>query len=160
VIRRRVESPVPFHSEKRFLPYRPDQMFQLVADVGRYPEFLPWCVGARIRERREDRIVADLAVGFMGIRESFTSVVGTDAKRMLITMQSDQRPFQRLDGRWQFGVDPSETGCAIDFQLDFEFRSRLLGAVIGGVFGEAVRHMVGAFEARAAVLYGGSLSAP
>ena len=135
-------------------------MFDLVADVARYPEFLPWCVGARIRERQADRIVADLAVGFMGIQETFTSIVGIDRERMLVTMQSDRRPFERLDGRWQFGVDSSETGCVIDFQVDFEFRSRLLGAMMGGVFGEAVRHMVGAFEQRAAALYGGSISAP
>ena len=135
-------------------------MFELVADVARYPEFLPWCVGARIRERQTNRIVADLAVGFMGIQETFTSVVGIDRERMLVTMQSDRRPFERLDGRWQFGVDSSETSCVIDFRVEFEFRSRLLGAMMGGVFGEAVRHMVGAFEQRAAALYGGSLSAP
>ncbi|MGE4221207.1 MAG: type II toxin-antitoxin system RatA family toxin [Alphaproteobacteria bacterium] len=151
---------MPSYSETRFLPYRPEQMFDLVADVERYPEFLPWCVGARIRERHADRVIADLAVGFMGIRETFTSTVGIDRDRMLITMQSDRRPFERLDGRWQFGVDSSETGCVIDFNVDFEFRSRLLGAMMGGVFGDAVRHMVGAFEQRAAVLYGGSVSAP
>ena len=151
---------MPSHTEKRFLPYRPDQMFRLVADVDQYPQFLPWCAGARIRERRADRIVADLSVGFMGIRESFTSVVGIDHEHMVISMTSDQRPFQSLDGRWQFSVDSSETGCMVDFRLDFEFRSRLLEAVMGGVFGDAVRHMVGAFETRAAERYGGSLSVP
>lgn len=151
---------VPQHKERRILPYRPEQMFRLVADVERYPEFLPWCVGARIRERRGNRILADLAVGFMGIRESFSSTVDIDDQSCAIRMHSDQRPFHHLDGRWKFSVDASENGCEVDFSVNFEFRSRLLGAMMSRVFGEAVRHMVAAFERRAAEIYGGVVTAP
>ena len=145
------------HAERRRLPYTAEQLFDLVADVERYPEFLPWCVGARIRERKSNEIVADLIIGYRMIRERFTSRVVLDrAKR--IDVAYSEGPFRYLNNHWVF--EPAslptggEGGCRIDFFVDFEFRSRVLQKLIGVLFNEAVRRMVAAFEARARQLYG------
>lgn len=143
---------MPTHSEQRMLPYTAEQLFALVADVERYPEFLPWCIGAHICERRPDRIVAELVIGFRLLRERFVSRVTLDPPRR-IDVTYEQGPFAYLNSHWIF--TPIEGGCRIDFFVDFEFRSRLLQRVMGVVFGEAVRRMVGAFEKRARDLYGG-----
>ena len=142
---------MPTHTEQRVLPYTPEQMYALVADVERYPEFLPWCIGARIRERRPDMIVADLIIGFRMIRERFTSRVALHPPRRLDVTYTDG-PFRYLDNHWEFVPVPG--GCRIEFFVDFEFRSRMLQKVIGLFFGEAVRRMVAAFEGRARQLYG------
>jgi coenzyme Q-binding protein COQ10 len=128
---------VPTHAEKRVLPYGPRQLFDLVADVERYPDFLPWCVAARIRRREGNLVVADLVIGFKMFRERFTYEEG---------------PFKYLNNHWVFEDHPQ--GCAIDFYVDFEFRSRLLQRLIEPLFSEAVRRMVAAFETRAGKLYG------
>ncbi len=143
---------MPTHAEQRVLPYTPEQMYALVADVERYPEFLPWCVGARIRERRPDLIVADLIIGFRMFREQFTSRVALDPPRPIDVAYTDG-PFRYLNNHWGFA--PAPGGCRLDFFVDFEFKSRLLQKIIEGLFGEAVRRMVAAFEARARQLYGG-----
>lgn len=140
------------HAEKRVLPYRPDQLFDLVAGVEHYPEFLPWCLGARIRSRRDNVIIADLIIGFKGIRESFTSRVTLDTAAMRIYVAYLDGPFRYLNNHWIFNEMP-DGSCEIDFCVDFEFRSRILQRVIGVLFNEAVRRMVSAFEARAAALY-------
>lgn len=133
--------------------HRPDQLFDLVADVERYPEFLPWCIAARIRSRTETLLVADLIIGFKGIRESFTSKVTLDRDDLLIQVEYEDGPFKYLNNHWKF--EETEGGsCLIDFHVDFEFKSRLLQKVIEILFGEAVRRMVGAFERRADDLYG------
>ncbi len=142
---------MPSHAERKFVPYRPDQMFELVADVAKYPQFLPWCVGARVRSRSESEQVADLIIGFGPFRESFTSRVGM-TRPGLITVRYENGPFKFLENRWRF--EPAADGCEIDFYVDFEFRSRVLQAAIGTVFGEAVHRMVAAFIKRADVLYG------
>ena len=142
---------MPTHAEKRVLPYTPEQLYALVADVERYPEFLPWCVGARIRERRQDLVVADLIIGFRMFRERFTSRVALDPPRRIDVAYTDG-PFRYLNNHWIFGRVPG--GCEIDFFVDFEFKSRLLQKVIEVLFGEAVRRMVAAFEHRAEQLYG------
>ncbi len=142
---------MPTHAEERLLPYTPEQLFALVADVERYPEFLPWCVGARIRERREDLIIADLIIGFRMFRERFTSRVALNPPRR-IDVTYAEGPFRYLDNHWNFA--PAPGGCRVDFFVDFEFRSRLLQRVIEVLFGEAVRRMVAAFEKRAGDLYG------
>ncbi len=142
---------MPTHAEQRVLPYTQEQMFALVADVERYPEFLPWCVGARIRERQPDLIVADLIIGFRMFRERFTSRVALDPPRR-IDVTYTEGPFRYLNNHWAFATVPG--GCRIDFFVDFEFKSRLLQKVIELLFGEAVRRMVGAFEGRARQLYG------
>ena len=142
---------MPTHAEQRVLPYTPEQLFALVADVERYPEFLPWCVGARVRERTPELIVADLIIGFRMFRERFTSRVRLDPPRR-IDVAYTEGPFRYLNNHWIF--EPAPGGCRIDFFVDFEFKSRLLQRVIEALFSEAVRRMVAAFERRARQLYG------
>ena len=142
---------MPTHAERHLVPYRPEQLFDLVADVGRYPEFLPWCVGARVRSRTETEAVADLTIGFGPFRESFTSRVALDRPR-LIKVRYENGPFRYLNNQWVFL--PHENGTEVDFFVDFEFRSRLLQKAIGVVFNEAVRRMVGAFLRRARQMHG------
>jgi coenzyme Q-binding protein COQ10 len=142
---------VPTHAEERVLPYTPEQLFDLVADVERYPEFLPWCVGARIKEYRPDLIVADLIIGFRMFRERFTSRVSLDPPRH-IDVAYAEGPFRYLNNHWTFA--PVAGGCRVGFFVDFEFKSRLLQRLIDVLFSEAVRRMVGAFEKRARDLYG------
>lgn len=143
---------MPTHAEQRLLPYTPEQLFDLVADVERYPEFLPWCLGARVRERGATTITADLLIGFKMVRERFTSRVVLDRPRR-IDVSYTEGPFRYLNNHWNFVAQP-DGGCLIDFYVDFEFRSRMLQKIIGLLFNEAVRRMVGAFEARARHLYG------
>jgi coenzyme Q-binding protein COQ10 len=140
------------HAEQRVLPYTREQLFDLVADVERYPEFLPWCLGARIREPHQDVIVADLLIGFRMVRERFTSKV-TLSRPDRIDVAYTDGPFRYLNNHWIF--EPVGDGsCRIDFFVDFEFRSRMLQKLIGVLFNEAVRRMVAAFEGRARQLYG------
>jgi coenzyme Q-binding protein COQ10 len=142
---------MPTHAERQLVPYSPEQLFDLVADVARYPEFLPWCVGARIRSRSEAEIVADLTIGFGPFRESFTSRVALDRPRR-VGVRYERGPFRYLNNTWEFMPHPD--GTEVAFFVDFEFRSRLLQAAIGVVFNEAVRRMVNAFRKRARQVYG------
>jgi coenzyme Q-binding protein COQ10 len=142
---------MPTYAEKRLLPYTPEQMYALVADIERYPEFLPWCVAARIRERRADFICAALVIGFRLFRERFTSNVKLDPPGR-IDVTYAEGPFRYLNNHWSFERVPG--GCRVDFFVDFEFKSRLLQKAIELLFGEAVRRMVAAFESRARQLYG------
>ena len=144
---------MPTHAEKRHMPYSSEQMFALVADVERYPEFLPWCVGARIRRIVGDTLFADLVIGFKMIRESYTSKVVLDRPGLRIDVTYTEGPFHYLDNHWVF-VPAEDGGTNVDFFVDFEFRSRFLQVVIGALFNEAVRLMVHSFEKRAAQLYG------
>ena len=147
---------MPRHSETRLVPYRPEQMFDLVADVGRYPEFLPWCAAARIRSRAEAELVADLTIGFGPFRESFTSRVALD-RPGLVGVRYENGPFRYLTNQWRFEPAPHGSdgqGCRVHFHVDFEFRSRLLQVAIGAVFHEAVRRMVAAFLTRARTIHG------
>jgi coenzyme Q-binding protein COQ10 len=143
---------MPTHAERRRLPYTAEQLFALVADVERYPEFLPWCLGARIRERNATTITADLLIGFKMVRERFTSKIVLDPPRG-IDVSYSEGPFRYLDNHWTFEPQ-ADGGCIIDFYVDFEFRSRMLQKIIGLLFNEAVRRMVAAFETRARQLYG------
>jgi coenzyme Q-binding protein COQ10 len=142
---------MPTHTEHRVLRYTPEQMYALVADIERYPEFLPWCVAARIRERRADFVSADLVIGFKMFRERFTSNVKLDPPGR-IDVTYVEGPFRYLNNSWMFERVPG--GCRIDFFVDFEFKSRVLQKVIEVLFSEAVRRMVAAFEGRARQLYG------
>jgi coenzyme Q-binding protein COQ10 len=143
---------MPTHAEQRILPYTPEQLFDLVADVERYPEFLPWCVGARVRERKQNVIVADLLIGYRVVRERFTSRIVLDRPRR-IDVSYSEGPFRYLNNHWLFEPEPGG-GCTLDFYVDFEFRSRMLQKIIELLFNEAVRRMVSAFETRARRLYG------
>ncbi|MBM3488331.1 MAG: type II toxin-antitoxin system RatA family toxin [Alphaproteobacteria bacterium] len=142
---------MPSHAETRVLPYAPEAMYDLVADIDRYPEFLPWCTGVRIFRRDGNVVFADLMVGFKMVRETFTSKV-TLSRSERIDVEYLRGPFRHLKNHWVFRPHPS--GCEIDFYIDFDFRSRVLQALIGALFHEAVRRMVTAFEARARDLYG------
>ncbi|MGK7866866.1 type II toxin-antitoxin system RatA family toxin [Falsiroseomonas sp. E2-1-a20] len=141
---------MPTHAEKRVLPYSDEQLFDMVADVRRYPEFLPWCVGARIVSRTEGELIADLTIGFKMFRETFRSQVTLERPHH-VHVRYLTGPFRYLNNHWRFR--PVANGTEVDFFVDFEFKSRLLQAVIGTVFNEAVRLMVRSFERRAANLY-------
>lgn len=144
---------MPTHAEKRPLPYTADQLFDLVADVEKYPEFLPWCVGARIRKRDGDVFFADLVIGFKMIRERYTSKVTLDRDAKRIDVVYTEGPFQYLNNHWAF-IPNADGTTTIDFFVDFEFKSKILQKVIGTLFNEAVKLMVGAFEKRANQLHG------
>ena len=143
---------MPTHAEKRILPYTKEQLFDLVAQVERYPEFLPWCLGCRVKSRTDEQIVADMIIGFKVFREGFTSRVNLN-KPDRVDVKYENGPFKYLDNHWIFN-DMGEGKTEIDFYVDFEFRSRILQAAIGTVFNEAVRRMISAFEERAHDLYG------
>ncbi|MFK7943067.1 MAG: type II toxin-antitoxin system RatA family toxin [Paracoccaceae bacterium] len=148
---------MPTHAENRRMPYSADQMYALIADVEKYPEFLPWCAGCRVRARRPDGtgeiLDADLIISFKVFREKFGSRVTLNPEDRQIRVEYLDGPFKFLHNHWTF-VPVSDTECDVDFFVDFEFRSRTLQAVIGVVFNEAMRMIVRAFEKRAAVLYG------
>ena len=143
---------MPTHAEKKLLPYTQEQLFDLVGDIERYPEFLPWCVGARIRERKDNEILGDLLIGYKMVRERFTSrVVLSRPDR--IDVSYSEGPFKYLNNHWLF-LPQSDGKCLIDFYVDFEFRSKMLQKIMEMFFNEAVKRMVGAFETRAHQLYG------
>lgn len=143
------------HAETRILPYSPKQLFDLVADIGRYPEFLPWCIAARITGREAGVVWADLVVGKGPFREAFTSKVTLEdgnGSPPTIDVEYVKGPLRRMSNHWEFR--PAEAGTELRFVVEFEFRSGLLNRVMGTVFDDAVHRMVGAFERRAQVLYG------
>ena len=142
---------MPKHSETRHLPYTAEQMFDLVADVRRYPEFLPWVSAMRVRQDGETETVADMIVGFKGLRETFTSRV-EKSRPERISVEYVDGPLKYLRNDWRFR--PEQGGCAVDFSVDFAFKNRVFEMLAGQVFGTALRRMIGAFETRAAVLYG------
>jgi coenzyme Q-binding protein COQ10 len=144
---------MPRHSETRQLPYTPEQMFDLVADVGRYAEFLPWVVAVRVRSNSSTEMVADLIVGFKALRERFTSRVHKERPGH-IHVDYLEGPLKHLSNDWKFRPD-GKGGALVDFCVDFAFRNRVFEALAGQMFDMALRKMINAFEARGAVLYGG-----
>ncbi|MDB5683768.1 MAG: putative oligoketide cyclase [Sphingomonas bacterium] len=143
---------MPRHAETRHLPYTPEQLFDLVADVPRYQEFLPWVVAVRVRSNSDTEMVADLVVGFKALRERFTSRVHKDRPNT-IRVDYVEGPLKHLRNDWTFRSD-GQGGTYVDFCVDFAFRSRIFEALAGQMFDRALRKMIGAFEERAAVLYG------
>lgn len=139
------------HREKRVIHHRPEHLYVLVADVKSYPEFLPWCLASRIRQADDEKMVADLMIGFRLYREKFTSYVDLDADATEIHVEYAEGPFKYLKNAWKFNPHPD--GCEIDFYVEFEFRSALFQSVIETLFSEAVKKMVRAFETRADALY-------
>jgi coenzyme Q-binding protein COQ10 len=139
------------HSETRIIPHKPEDLFELVSDVRRYPEFLPWCLAARIRTETEKELIADLIIGFQVFKEQFTSKVAMDKEALFIDTSYADGPFKYLQNHWKFLPHPD--GCEIDFYVDFEFKNRLLQTVMETLFTEAVKRMVKAFETRADILY-------
>jgi coenzyme Q-binding protein COQ10 len=143
---------MPRHSETRHLPYSPEQLFALVADVGRYDEFLPWVVAVRIRSSSETETVADLVVGFSAFKERFTSRV-VKHKPDRICVDYVEGPLKYLHNEWEF-ERAADGGTNLHFSVDFAFKSRLFETLAGQMFDRALRRMTGAFERRAAALYG------
>ena len=147
---------MPGIRETRKLPYSAEQMFDLVADVGRYGEFLPWVVATRVRSDTETEMVADMLVGFKAIREKFTSRVEKDRPRQIDVHYVDG-PLRDLDNNWTFRP-AADGGCEIDFCVDFTFKNRVFESLAGQYFDRAFRRMVEAFEKRADELYGRELA--
>ena len=147
---------MPRHSETKHLPYTPEQLFELVADVGRYDEFLPWVVAVRVRSSSEAETVADLVVGFNAFKERFTSRV-TKQRPGRIVVDYIEGPLKYLKNEWRFEPAPGG-GSEVCFAVDFAFKSRLFETLAGAMFDRALRRMTGAFEQRAAALYGNSKS--
>ena len=147
---------MPTHAEKRLLHHTPKQLFDLVADVDKYPEFLPWCIGTRVKEPAQeegnDVILADMVIGYKIFRETFSSKVLCQKPDRIDVTYFDG-PFKYLNNHWIFEAQDNGE-CLIDFYVDFEFKSRFFQAAIGAVFNEAVKMMISAFEKRADALYG------
>mgnify|MGYP001293379190 FL=1 len=148
---------MPKFNTVRRVPYSPEQMFALVADVEKYPQFLPMCEALNVRSRKERDgvtvLVADMSVGYKAIRETFTSQVVLKPDDLLIDVKYLDGPFKYLRNLWTFAPAPGG-GCDVGFDIDYEFKSRMLGALMGGVFDRAFRMFASAFEKRADEIYG------
>ena len=146
---------MPSHSDKKTLPYSAKQMYDLVADVARYPDFLPWTAAARIRTRRDieggTQMDADLVISFKVFRERFTSRVSLFPEISRIDTEYLDGPFKHLHSRWEF--KDTENGCEVCFWVDFEFRNKVLQGAAGVFFNEAMHRIVRAFEDRAKTIY-------
>jgi len=152
---------MPTHGETRVMPHSARQMYDLVADVLRYPEFIPWIAAARIRSvvphaDGTQKMEADLVVSFKVFREKFGSRVLLDDPNLTLNIEYLDGPFKYMRSRWAFADLEVEAGggCEVSFFVDFEFRNAVLQKVIGVVFHEAMQRIVRAFEERAKVLYG------
>lgn len=147
---------MPQFETRRPVPHTPDQMFALIADVERYPEFLPLCEALVVRSRKErdgnTLLVADMTVGYKAIRETFTTQVLLKPDEHAIDVKYIDGPFRYLDNRWRFEANP-DGGCTVHFFIDYEFKSRILGALMGSMFDRAFRMFSEAFEKRADVVY-------
>ncbi|MFZ2102787.1 MAG: type II toxin-antitoxin system RatA family toxin [Oricola sp.] len=148
---------MPKFQDKTTVPHSAAQMFALVADVERYPEFLPMCEALKIRDRRErgdmTMLVADMTVGYKMIRETFTSQVLLKPAESAIDVSYVEGPFRYLDNRWIF-EDRPDGGCDVKFAIDYEFKSRALGIVMGAMFDRAFHMFSNAFQKRALDIYG------
>jgi coenzyme Q-binding protein COQ10 len=150
---------VPSFRDERRVSHKAEQMFDLVADVESYPEFVPLCRALRVRSRRPARdgretLIADMTVGYKVIRERFTSRVLLDKPRLKVVVQYIDGPFSRLENVWTFRDEPVEEVSRIGFFIDYEFRSRTFGALMGSMFDAAFRKFARAFEERADAVYG------
>lgn len=150
---------MPTHSETKRLPYSADQMYALVADVGSYPQFLPWCSAARIRTHApmgdgSELMQADLVIAFKVFRERFGSKVVLWPEARKIETEYVDGPFRHMKSDWSF-ADAEDGGCDVSFFVDFEFKNAILQGIVGVVFNEAMQRIVRAFEKRADALYGG-----
>ena len=147
----------------RILPYRPDQLFDLIADVEAYPEFLPWVSSLRVWNRVDAKdgarsLDAEAKVGFAIVRETFATRVKLDEDAKTIEVGLLYGPFRRLRNYWRFLPDPK--GTRVEFEIDFEFKSRLLDAILAANLRHAIDRLIGCFEARAKRLYGSSSPTP
>jgi coenzyme Q-binding protein COQ10 len=150
---------LPSFREERPVRHRAEQMFDLVADVGRYPEFVPLCKALKVRSRRVDddgreTLVAGMTVGYKLIRETFTSRVMLDRPHLKVRVEYIDGPFRHLENIWTFRDEPEGEGSRVGFFIDYEFKSRTLGALMGSMFDVAFRKFARAFEERADKVYG------
>jgi coenzyme Q-binding protein COQ10 len=148
---------MPNYVTTRRVPHSAEQMFDLVADVERYPEFVPMCERLKVRRRTtgvngSEVLLADMSIGYKVIRESFTSRVALDREHLKILVEYVDGPFIHLENRWSFA--PAPEGSDVTFDIDYAFRSRTFQMLAGAVFDTVVRRMVQAFETRADALYG------
>ncbi len=156
---------MPAHAEQQIMPYTTQQLFDLVADIERYPDFLPWCRAARIIERGEDELLGELVIAFHHLSENYTSRVtmkrpATSDEAGAIDVVMVKGPFEYLVNRWRFTptvTKDGKEGSEIDFFLDFKFRSHILEKIMGGLFGKATAKMVSAFKTRADAMYAGTV---
>lgn len=148
---------MPKFDTTRTVAHTPRNMFDLVADVEKYPEFLPLCEALTVRNRKErdDRtlLVADMTVGYKAIRETFTSQVLLKPDELIIDVKYIDGPFRYLDNRWTFTESPTG-GCNVGFSIDYAFKSRMLSALMGSMFDRAFHKFSEAFEKRADTIYG------
>lgn len=148
---------MPKFDTVRRVPHSPEQMFALVADVERYPQFLPMCEALTVRSRKERDgvtvLVADMSVGYKAIRETFTSQVVLKPEDLVIDVRYIDGPFKYLRNTWTFRRTDGG-GCEVGFDIDYEFKSRMLGVIMGAVFDRAFRMFAEAFEKRADQVYG------
>ncbi|MES2677792.1 MAG: type II toxin-antitoxin system RatA family toxin [Pseudomonadota bacterium] len=146
---------MPSHSEIKNLPYSAKQMFDLVLDVEKYPEFLPWCLAAKITKKLDaENFEADLAINFKGFTQKYSSNIQASQNNnseFLINVSAIDGPFKNLTNRWQFRNIAG--GCQVEFFIDFEFKSMILGKMIGMIFEKATDKMIDAFENRAQTIY-------
>jgi len=153
---------MPRFSTKRVVPHTAGDMFDLVADVERYPEFLPLCSALKVRNRSQssdgnDVIIADMTVAYKLIRETFRSKVTLDRAQLLIIVEYLDGPFSRMENRWTFRPN-GEDSCEVEFYIDYEFKSRMLGLLMGAMFDAAFRRFAAAFEKRADEIYSRNLA--
>ena len=139
------------HEESRVINHSPLNLFKLVSDVKRYPEFLPWCLGARVKNNSKNNFDADLIIGFKIYKEIYSSQVILDHVNKKIIVNYKNGPFEHLDNYWIF--KDNMKGCEVEFMVDFKFKSVFLQTLMETLFSEAVRRMVGAFEKRANELF-------
>jgi coenzyme Q-binding protein COQ10 len=145
------------HTVTRILPYKPAQLLELVGDVRAYPQFVPWITSMRVWNERTDALGetlldAEAGVGFSFLRERFSTRVRRDPAAGEITVSLLHGPFRKLFNRWQFRDHPE--GSSVEFEIDFEFKSRLLRTLLAANFHHAVDRLIGCFEERAKILYG------
>ena len=139
------------HIERRILSHTPKNLFKLVSDVKKYPEFLPWCLGARVKNYTETELNADLIIGFKIYKEVYSSQILLDHEKQKITVNYKEGPFEYLNNYWIF--NENKKGCEVEFMVEFKFKSNFLQSLIETLFTEAVMRMVRAFESRANELY-------
>lgn len=144
---------MPTHSERRKVPYSARQMYDLVLDIDRYGEFLPWCRSGRVVKRDGNTVTAELQIGFRMIRERFTSRITCEEDRYALAVEYVAGPLKYLHSHWRF-VPCQDGGCEIHFDISFEFRSKLMEKLMAALFNEVVYRMVSAFERRARQLHG------
>ncbi|MFT5703402.1 MAG: coenzyme Q-binding protein COQ10 [Rickettsiales bacterium] len=146
---------MPSHTEKKILPFSAKQMFDLVMDIEKYPEFLPWCLAAKItKENSENSLEAGLVINFKGFTQKYSSNVRTSTTidgELLISVAAIDGPFRNLVNAWEF--KDIKDGCEVKFFIDFEFKSMILGKMIGMIFEKATNKMIDAFEKRAIKIY-------